>query len=57
MNLSKKIHGHTVVARPVFKGDALPAYWVCAINDRPMTRTFPSARDVFRFVERARQQA
>ncbi|MHB1241209.1 MAG: hypothetical protein ACYC18_12010 [Gammaproteobacteria bacterium] len=57
MSLSKKINGHTVVARPVFKGDALPAYWVGAINDRPMTRTFPSARDVFRFVERAGLQA
>ena len=51
MSVSRTINGRMVVARPVFKGAALPAYWVGAVNDRTMTRTFPSAHDVFRFVE------
>lgn len=52
MDVSRTINGHTVVARPVFKGEALPAYWVGAVNDRPMRRTFRSPRDLFRFVAR-----
>lgn len=57
MIVSRMIQGRTVVARPVFKGAALPAYWVGAVNDRPMPRTFPSARDVFRFFERSARRA
>jgi gamma-glutamylcysteine synthetase len=56
MSVSRTINGRTVVARPVFKGAALPAYWVGAVNDRPMVRTFPSAHDVFRFVEHNAQR-
>ncbi len=49
--VEKIINGRPVIASPVFKGGTQPAYWACVIEDRVLTRTFPSARDVFRFAE------
>ncbi len=53
MNTSvrKEIKGQRVTARPVFKGGVRPAYWLGAVNDHTLPRVFPSALDVFRFVE------
>lgn len=50
--VEKTIHGQSVVARPVFKGQATPAYWLGAINEHTLEQRFPSAPEVFRFVSR-----
>ena len=50
MNVIKKINGNTVVAKPVFKGGHMPAYWMATINERTLSRTFESANEAFRFV-------
>lgn len=53
MNLpvNKRINGTQVTAKPVFKGGALPAYWVATIDNHMLLRTFPSASAVFRFAQ------
>lgn len=51
----KQIKGHTVVARPVYKGGALPAYWVGTVNERTLPMTFTSPPAVFGFVRRSNQ--
>ena len=55
--VQKTIHGQSVVAQPVFKGEASPAYWLGAINERTLDQRFPSAPQVFDFVARLRVQA
>jgi hypothetical protein len=49
--VEKKINGQNVSASPVFKGDVLPAYWSCSINERIVPKTFRSASEAFRFAE------
>jgi hypothetical protein len=49
--VEKKINGRNVSASPVFKGDVLPAYWACSINDRMVGKTFSSVSEAFRFAE------
>jgi hypothetical protein len=51
MNVTKDINGHTVVAKPIFKGSYQPAYWMAIVNERTVGRTFASPRDAFSFVE------
>ena len=48
----KEINGRTVVARPVYKGGVLPAYWVGTVNERTLPLTCESAPAVFGFVRR-----
>lgn len=50
MNVIKKIKGSTVVAKPVFKGGHVPAYWMATINERTLSRTFETANEAFQFV-------
>ncbi len=54
--VEKKINGHSVTASPIFKGGTLPAYWEGAINDHMLTKTFHSAKEVFRFAENMQAQ-
>jgi len=49
----KDINGRVVVARPVYKGGVLPAYWVGTVNERTLPVTFASAPAVFGFVQRS----
>ena len=53
--IQKTIDGQQVVAHPVFKGAATPAYWLGAINEHTMTQQFGSATAVFRFAHRVRR--
>lgn len=55
--VQKTIHGQSVVAQPVFKGDATPAYWLGTINEHALDQRFPSAPEVFHFVARLSTQA
>jgi hypothetical protein len=48
--VEKLVKGQRVVARPVFKGGAMPAYWVGAVNGHSLAQTFGSAGAVFRHV-------
>jgi hypothetical protein len=52
--VQKTIHGLSVVAHPVFKGEPTPAYWLGAINEHALEPRFPSAPEVFQFVARQR---
>ena len=49
--VEKTINGCNVTARPVYKGAAMPAYWICHIDQHVHAKTFSSAQDVFRFAE------
>ncbi len=48
--VSKTINGHTVHAKPVFKGGQMPAYWCGIVNERTLAKTFTSPTAVFQFV-------
>lgn len=50
--VSKTINGQRISARPVFKGDAEPAYWTAIVNERSLPRQFPTATAIFRFAAR-----
>ena len=50
MKVIKNIKGSTVVAKPVFKGGHMPAYWMATIDERTVSRTFETANEAFRFV-------
>lgn len=52
MPVNKSINGIQVTARPVFKGGALPAYWIGSLNNQLLPQTFPTASAVFRFAQR-----
>lgn len=54
--VQKTIQGQSVVARPVFKGEPTPAYWLGAINEHALDQRFPSAPEVFHFVLRMQAQ-
>lgn len=49
MPVNKNINGIQVTARPVFKGGALPEYWVASLNNQMLLQTFPTASAVFRY--------
>lgn len=51
--VEKKINGQSVTANPVYRGGTLPAYWVCAIDEFILPKTFTSAAEVFRFASRS----
>jgi hypothetical protein len=53
MNVSRKIHSHTVVARPVFRGGPLPSFWEAEVDNRTIPRKFSSPHEVFEFVEQS----
>lgn len=56
MPVNRSINGTDVSAKPVYKGGALPEYWVATINSRMLPQTFPTASAVFHFARsRARR--
>ncbi len=50
--VKKTIQGQSVAARPVFKGNPTPAYWLGSINEHTLDQRFASAPEVFHFVSR-----
>jgi hypothetical protein len=54
--VEKTINGYAVTARPVYKGNAIPAYWTCLIDQHAQAKTFKSANDVFKFAQKLHEQ-
>lgn len=46
--VSKTINGRRVSARPVFKGGALPAYWIATVDGRSLPKLFDTPREAIR---------